>query len=260
VIKIGSTAPFALLALVLAGCGASETRQSSEPTASLAAAPMRTLGAKTARVSYSAHPGVQTRAEISFVSREARVSDGSGAQVIYTPTYWYSSRPEKDPITGKKWLRFERRNDGVNQDDRLRILPYLAAGAIDVRETQSDAGEVDGAETTRYEATVDVARAIKTVPEADRELARKVLEEELLGQTARAFFWIDDDGRLRRIRVHIPPSRTYSRTDPNGDSVSYKSGREGLTSTLEFVEFGVEVDATPPPADQVGDLSDLVSP
>ena len=216
---------------------------------------MLTLGEKSARMSYSAQPGVQARANVSFVSREARVArevaNDTLEHVIYTPTHWYVSRPVKDPLTGKKWLRFERPKDGIGQDDRLRLIPYLAAGATDVRE--GDAGEVDGVETTRYEARVDVATAVKAVPEADRALARKALEEELLGQTGRAVFWLDDEGRLRRIRVHVPPDRTYSRTDPNGDSVSYESGREGLTSTLEFMEFGIEVDATPPPPDQVGD-------
>jgi hypothetical protein len=250
VTKFGFTAPSVLLALVLAGCGASDSGQSSDPTASLAAAPLRTLAEKSARTSYSA-PGAQAQADVSFVSREARVSDDSGEHVIYTPTHWYISRPEKDPITGKKWLRFERRKDGVNRDDRLRFIPYLAAGATDVR--GDDAMEVDGVETTRYETSVDVATAVKSVPDADRALASKVLEEALLGQTGRAVFWLDDEGRLRRIRVHVPPGRTYSRTDPNGDSVSYESGREGLTSTLEFTEFGIDVDATPPPPDQVGD-------
>lgn len=249
--RIGLTAASVLLALVLAACGASDPGQSSEPTAFLAAAPSRTLGEKSARTSYSA-PGARARGDVSFASREARVSNDGGEHVIYTPTHWYISRPGKDPITGKKWLRFERRKDAIHQDDRLRLILYLAAGATDPSE--GDAGEVDDVETTRYEARVDVATAVKAVPEADRALARKVLEEELLGQTGRAVFWLDDEGRLRRIRVHVPPGRTYSRTDPNGDSVSYKSGREGLTSTVEFMEFGVEVDATPPPPDQVGDL------
>jgi hypothetical protein len=252
VTKFGFTAPSVLLALVLAGCGASDSGQSSDPTASLAAAPLRTLGEKSAQVSYSPDSGAQARADVSFVSREARVSNDSGEHVIYTPTHWYTSWPVKDPITGKEWLRFERLKDGIHQDDRLRLIAYLAAGATNVRE--GDADEIDGLETTRYGARVDVATAARAVPDADRELTRKVLEEELLGQTGRAVFWLDDEGRLRRIRIHVPPGRTYSRTDPNGDSVSYESGREGLTSTFEFMEFGIEVDATPPPPDEVGDL------
>ena len=103
----------------------------------------------------------------------------------------------------------------------------------------------------------DVRRATSGVPGENRKLAKTALEEELLGQTARVEFWIDDDGRLVRIRVHIPPDRTYSHTDPNGDSETLKSGPNGETSTVDYSDFGVDVDATPPPKDQIAELSDL---
>jgi hypothetical protein len=45
-----------------------------------------------------------------------------------------------------------------------------------------------------------------------------------------------------------------ARTEPNGDSISLKSGPGVETSTIDFIAFGIDVDTTPPPADEVGDL------
>jgi hypothetical protein len=137
-------------------------------------------------------------------------------------------------------------------DDRLRVLLYLANGATEVRDGTED--EVLGVEATRYEASVEVEKALEAIPEEKRPMAKRALEQELLGQRAHVTFWLDADGRLRRVGIRIPPGRKYTRTDPNGDSLTLESGPRSTTTTIDFSDFGVEVDATPPPADEVGDL------
>ena len=254
---LAKAAPFVLLASLLAGCGSSAAGDASDPEETLAAAATRTLEEDSARISYSLHnrllgrpPGQGTHGELAFGSRAARLSvDGDGH--LYTPSHWYVHHRWKDPITGKPWVGYSRERFDVYEDDRLRLVPYLAAGAVGIGAANEDT--VDGRTTTRYQATVDVDRALTAVPESGRPLAERVLEEALLGQRARVDFWLDDQGRLRRIRVQIPPGRTYSRTDPDGDSISLKSGPGAATSTFDFIAFGVPVDATPPPADEVGD-------
>ena len=50
--------------------------------------------------------------------------------------------------------------------------------------------------------------------------------------------WVDDKGRVRKLHYDVP-----------GDAGSV---------TMELYDFGVAVDATPPPADQVADLGALL--
>ena len=244
--KVGLAAACVLLGSLLGGCGSSESGGASR----LGAAAERTLGEQSARVSWDERLG-RANGNVSFVSREADISE-PGERTLYTPTHWYTSHRYPDPITGKKWLRFTRLKYSLGPDDRLRAIPYLASGATEVSDGIEDVLDV---EATRYEATVDVEKALEAVPEATRETTKKALEQELLGQRAHVTFWLDADGRLRRVGIRIPPGRKYSRTDPNGDSLALESGPTASTTTINFSDFGVEVGATPPPADEVGDLT-----
>ena len=243
--RVGLTAAFALLALLLGGCGSS----SSGGAPALGEAAERTLEEQSARISWDEELG-RFHGKVSFASQEADIS-GPGERALYTPTHVYKSHPYPDPITGKKWLRLPRLKYGTFPDDRLRALPYLASGATDV--TGEIEEEVLGAAATRYEATVVVDKALDAVPEEKRELTKNALEQDLLGKRAHVTFWIDADGRLRRVGIRIPPGRKYSRTDPNGNSLTLESGPTTTTDTFDFGDFGVDVDARPPPADEVGD-------
>lgn len=254
---------WAVLASLPAACGSSTTASAVDPETALSEATEQTLAEKSARFDYfwysKGHPvppGSQARGDVSFVEREARLSDGGGEHFVYKPSEFWVRSPTAGILgPGKKWIRYERTDFQDYQDDTVRLLAYLAAGAT--RSFTPDEAEVNGIETLHYEANVDVQRALDAVPDEVRNLAQTALESELLGRTGRVEFWIDDKGRLRRIRVHVPPGRRYSHTYPNGDSVKLTSGRMTLISTLDYSEFGVEVDTTPPPADEVGDLMDV---
>jgi hypothetical protein len=249
----------AVLASLPAACGSSTTASGVDPETALSETTEQTLAEKSARVDYSWHsegqpvlPGSRALGDVSFVTREARLSDGGARRSVYKPSeFWVRSPIAGMIVPGKKWVRYDRTDFKDYEDDTVRLLPYLAAGAT--RSSTPDEAEVNGIETLHYEANVDVERALDAVPEKDRDLARTTLESELLGRTGRVEFWIDDKGRLRRIRVHIPPGRKYSHTYPNGDSTTLESGPTGGISTLDYSELGIEVDTTPPPADEVGE-------
>jgi hypothetical protein len=243
----------AVLASLAAACGSSTPASGVDPETALSEATEQTLAEESARYSYTWQgrplPAPDEQGEVSFTDREARLSIDRDRYVYRADEYW--AKTPAAAVMGKEWIHFDRSEFGVNLDDRIRLLPYLAAGATPSAEPEED--EIDGLKTTHYQANVDVAEALNAVPEADRRLTKNALEQELLGRTARVEFWVDADGRLRRVRVYVPPGRTYSRTDPNGDSISLKSGPATSISTLDYSEFGVEVDATPPPRDEVYD-------
>src|SRR5262245_3943295 len=98
----------------------------------------------------------------------------------------------------------------------------------------------DGVETTRYVVDVPIRRIIEaggvpTDPSIERQLRR--LERTGRGN-AFVNLYLDDDGRIVQYATFM--------------DVPYKrSGDLQLSVSGEFYDFGTELDATPPPADQV---------
>jgi hypothetical protein len=91
--------------------------------------------------------------------------------------------------------------------------------------------DVRAVETTRYRAKVDGRKLLQQMQRSDRLHT----PEEVRGDR---FFpvelWIDDESRVRRIRLR-----------------EGAAANESMVMTIEFFDYGVEVDVQPPPADQV---------
>jgi hypothetical protein len=91
--------------------------------------------------------------------------------------------------------------------------------------------DVRGVETTHYRAKVDGRKLLQQMERADKLHT----PEEVWGDR---FFpvelWIDEESRVRRIRL-------AEGADAN----------ESTVMTIEFFDYGVDVDVEPPPADQV---------
>jgi hypothetical protein len=124
-------------------------------------------------------------------------------------------------------------------------LKQLQAVSDDVEEVGTET--VRDTETTRYRGSIDAEAALETLRGTVRDAAAKALQSS--GATTIPFeAWIDDDGRLRRFAstVELPASDATQ-----GQAVT-------TTTTLELYDFGVEVSAEPPPADQVQDGAPLI--
>jgi hypothetical protein len=96
-----------------------------------------------------------------------------------------------------------------------------------------DTGEDRGVEVTRYKAEVGVDRAAKELPTGERGLFRRLVRQYWTDDAKSGIPFelaIDGQGRLRRVSVTI---------------------REDEPLVVEFYDYGVEVDAKPPPTDQV---------
>jgi hypothetical protein len=152
----------------------------------------------------------------------------------------------------KPWLRMDvsqmvGSGFQFSQSDPTQALQYMRGVSDDVEEVGRQ--KIRGVRTTQYQATVDLNKAVEDLPEDAREQLETSLE--MLGTSELpTSFWIDDQGRLRRM---------YSEFDFSGDE-RIPDGTK-MTLSFDYFDFGVKVDVEPPPANQVSDApSGLFAP
>ena len=99
---------------------------------------------------------------------------------------------------------------------------------------------IRGAATKHYRAAIDLSKAAEKIP--DGRSADEV--KQLFASSGVSSFpvdvWIDRAGRVRR------------------ESFSFSAAQMSMEMTIEFTRFGVSVDTTAPPADQVMDAAALL--
>lgn len=131
------------------------------------------------------------------------------------------------------------------QNDPTASLTYLQ-GITDAEEVGSEV--VAGIETTHYRGSLDMGRAYRNLP-ADTEAAL----EQAIAQAKRVFgdepmpvdVWIDDEGLLRRMSFTL-----------RADGLAKRAF--GLEMSIEIPEYGVDVDLSIPPKQDVTDLGRFV--
>lgn len=122
-------------------------------------------------------------------------------------------------------------------------LRYLDGVKDDAREVGKE--PIEGRETTRYAAAIDLDRTPAAQDPATRPAVDRL--RALIGSaTLPVEVWVDDDGYLRQFRQTV--------------AVGAGGGAPATTSTttVTFREFGVDAPIAPPPPDQVTDLSRLL--
>jgi hypothetical protein len=272
-----------LVALVLAACGggggsaaptttgSAETTQTvagSDASSVIAMAGQKTRAAGSARVSFRLEmTGGQANGTMSgegvFDQHGGRMTMdlgglaggalGSGkAEIIFKDLVYYMQLPAGALAQlpgGKKWLKFDlgalSKQQGLdleqltqlNQSDPSQALQLLN-GAEDFEEVGNE--DVRGVETTHYRGTVDMNEVAENAPADLQDDIRKIIEQTG-DRTVPMDIWIDKDGLARRLRwtQHL---------------------QQGTTMTMdeEIYDFGAEVNATTPPADEVLDLTALL--
>lgn len=185
------------MALVTVACGADRSGgPRGEPQAVVDASPDRTLTAASAEFEASA-PGAVRAGRVAF--------DDAGGVTAETRA---------------------RNTDQHAELQDPRSMVDLIRGAI-AAESYGGAS-VRGVSTFRYEAVVNVERAVTETPTAGR--ARMEAFARLLGSPAfYADVWVDGDGRLRRIQ--LPLEKTTERPEA-------RSKRIPQYVTVDFVDFG----------------------
>lgn len=177
------------------------------------------------------------RATMTFSTGNGRAS----GQMILDETVWYVKLPALTGLglgSGKQWLKLDAANADSGQQAlaMLKLFdPARLFGLLDTAGTFSAAGHetVGGVDTTHYSGSVDVAKFSAAIgqPQTAQHAPRSFAADA----------WVDGQGYLRRL-VFAFPAMTDS---------------PPLTATIDFSDFGATVDATPPPADQVEDLTSL---
>jgi len=255
----------------------------SDPASILQAAAARTQAAGSARMAFAfaveakgKSRSFEGRADLSFgdggpAEAEARMrftlpktkgADlGSFEMIMVAGPVIYLSSPLFSSLLGAKtpWVKIDP-STVPGFSDQLGSLTGgqadpsgslgLLYGLVDVKEVGVET--VDGVQATRYQAVLDVTKALDQVPAEQRASLRKVIEnmrQQGPGGDLSAMpvdVWVDGDGYLKRFafRLEVPASGTGG------------SGAFSMTVTLSNV--GEPIDIQPPPADQVTDVADLV--
>jgi hypothetical protein len=172
------------------------------------------------------------------------IMDGRDGLVMYMRSPLFKGMADK-------WIKFDMeklaKKQGIdlsslmnaNQADPSQSLRMLMA-STDTHPIGYD--RVRGVFTTHYKLNIDLARLAK-----DNKALRKSFEQlrELSGVSSYpAEAWIDDKGRVRRLKIDM------SFNSPTG-------GAFRMTMTEELYAFGIKVDVPPPAAGDVIDLASL---
>ncbi len=260
-----SVATLVAVVLIPTGGGPGTTSLATGPGAKVVgAAVAATQAAETARGLLTiAHPGgtVTASGTGSFGSGDAEAqiavagdARGTTVTILRTRTGIYAKVPEgMSPLSGDKpWVNVDaptlaRLTQLALGDAGAQItgapldaLGYLRAVSGDVAVVGADTTR--GEPTTHYRAAIDPARAAAQLPAAMRGHAPPGGAPASLP----ADVWIDGQGRLRKLVVAADQATPQA------------SGIGAATITLELWDFGVPVQVSAPPAEQVADVSGLL--
>jgi hypothetical protein len=191
---------------------------------------------------------------------------GGRVEMILLGNVFYMKLPAEalsgEPqLLARPWLKVDlatlSQQSGVNlealgqlrDNDPTAALNFLRGVSNDVKKVGSE--KVRGAETTHYSATADLNKTVEQVPADLRDDITRLIGQ-LGTSTIPTEAWVDDDGRLRRMRYIVDLSRVQA-----GGQPAPLGGV--LTTTIEAFDFGADVDVSEPPADQVTDFAALMS-
>jgi hypothetical protein len=247
-----------------------ETAPSGSAQALVAAAGTKTADAGSARMSFTASfrgptsgsmtgEGVFDKRQghltldMSNLSGAGAVVPGGKAELVFDQLVYYMKLPEGSGLPlppGKEWLKLDlqklSQSQGLdleqlaqlNQSDPSQALDFLRGASEDFERVGTE--DVRGVTTTHYKGTIDLTKVSENAPPEIAEQYRKLAE---LGPSTKVPMevWIGDDDLVRRIRFE-------QALDENST----------MTMEEEFYDFGADVDVTPPPDDQVVDLTALL--
>jgi hypothetical protein len=136
--------------------------------------------------------------------------------------------------------------DGPNTSDpsqTLQMLQSVSGSVVNLGQ-----GRVDGAETTRYQANLSLARLADSLPSTERSLGRQVLSTLQRAAPGGEFpvdVWIDAHHFVRRVVTSLELSL------PTGENLQE-------VVTVDVGDYGPQTPPATPPADKVFDASSLI--
>jgi hypothetical protein len=230
----------AAVALLLAGCGHGGGSSSRDPAQLLAEATARTAAAHTARISArdvidladGGHAvSDRTSGVLGLEAERARITDDGLRQIVAGPVeyeafFFGQSRP---------WYRRTLGESDVTTMHHLRFMLYLPTAATDAHGAGTD--RVGGVDVRRVTARVDPSK-LRDLPSWLAPARRFLVGNDYDGRPFDAEFWIDGQGRLRRIEARLT-------------TVPFPDTSANVTLELELDDFGTALDVTPPPRSKI---------
>lgn len=255
-----------VLTLAVAGCGAEDdaTPASAASTADpVARAALKTIHAGAVRYEMHGKAGVPGAPGGAFPVRGSGTVDGRAfrgrstftmdiprvgqtkVEQILDGKRIYMSSPEFEAMTGgKKWLVLQVDRPAVDVDfgaltsqsavDPTEVLQYLPAVE---HVTQTAIESIRGELSKRYDATLDLPGVVEA---RKKNPVRRAKAKALQRQAG-----VDE----LPIRVFVGPGDLVRRL-----VLRFGAGKD---FTIDYIEYGKPVDAQPPPAGEVMDISEL---
>jgi hypothetical protein len=258
------------LLLVLAACGGdgSDGDASSDerpPAEVLAAAGTATEESGTARIASDQVTSAQSQEFTTTVEGIVDLESGdseSTLELVLPGQEPQSAQLITDGATGyieasafpgaptdAQWISIDFESVGAQMGINVEAFRQNGAGQLaylsEVAEVEEMGTEtVRDVETTHYRFTADIAALAESGPEELRSSYEQLVEitgaEEVPTEV-----WIDGDDRVRRIVTEV--------------EIEQQGQQFTQQSTVEYYEFGVELDVQPPPEEDTVDITELGS-
>jgi hypothetical protein len=259
-------AVFLGLLLALAACGGDESDGGSgdrAPGEVLAEAITATQDARTARISSDQVTSAQGQEITTNIEGTTDLASGDSeatlelsvpgqeaqsAELITTGSVAYiEAGAFPGAPTDARWISIDFQEVGQQMGINLEAFRQNGAGQLAYLSEVADVEEVGSetvrdTETTHYRFTTDLAALAESGPEELRSSYEQLTQitgaDEIPTQV-----WIDEDNRVRRIVTELD-------MEQQGQEITQQS-------TIEYYEFGVELDVQPPPEKDTVDITEL---
>jgi hypothetical protein len=178
---------------------------------------------------------------------DTTVQPGSTVRIVIDGQQVYL-RVDVVGLDDTPWTAVTPSADGPTAEGTISVLGSALVANVADAEQVGDIGSetVGGVATTRYAVTANAAEAAIYLPTETLDLlVEQGLRRDRVRARARFDYWLDDAGRIRRIRIdHTPLVEELA-----GDLFEPGAEVTSLQHTFEIVQFGgVEV-AVPGPDD-----------
>ncbi|MFE6590793.1 hypothetical protein [Streptomyces sp. NPDC057781] len=276
--KVGAIAVAAVMgSVVLAGCGddsepttqgggASASASNSgggsgqeQGTSAVRAAYDKTAEAESARMTIKMKLAAEGKTITSDGKGVIDLAEGDSVMTItaqdksieqrVVDQVLYQKVPGQKAPGGKPWIKIDLKKVAAQQGmsnqqigDPAQTAAYAKA-ITDKDVTKVGTEKIDGANTTHYKVSVDVSK----LPGGEQM-------SKQLGPTLPMQVWLDDEGRLRRQQIDMTVKAPASASAKPDNSASPQQLK--MSTVMDFSDFGTEVNAEAPPADQVADMTD----
>jgi hypothetical protein len=181
---------------------------------------------------------------MDYVHHRGRIFYPGDSEVLFDGNVTYM----KWPLPWRHDARWLRSGDAASDADPfdlqdratrnpIGLLGFLTGAGNDVRVVDTE--NVRGVSTQHYEGTLDLQKVVDQAPAEQRAELLDALDflAEDEPTTVPFGLWVDGDGVAHRLRI-----------DEQG----------GSSVTIEYYDFGVPVEITPPPAEEIMSDNELM--